>query len=578
MSPDPASPEKAVSTSPSPWPLRGVFALAFALFACGIWWGLPGRWGWAGDELHPSSWPLALSPKTPDGWHARYPPLHFAVLQGISFPLRFLMAHGVVPVSPDMAVVWLIYLGRLVSLAAALGIVWLVYRVGCEVYDRRSALFAALVTVCIMPLVYYAKTGNLDAPYVFWFVLSLLFYVRILKQHRLRDYLLFAAAAAAAVCTKDQAYGLYTLAPLPILISLYRREYRERGPVAGIARALVDRRLLLAGVTAAVLFALFQNLPWNPQRFAIHIRLLRGPMSENYQDYEDTAAGHQQLLSLFLKQVVFVLDPLLAAVCVAGLGVTLGRVLKRRIGERFDEETRLLGALFFLVVSYYVTFLNLILFSYDRYLLPVAIILAFFGGQTLGLVTRPEAFAPVWRRAVTVGVAAVFIYAVLYAASVDARMLADSRYYVEDWVREHAPRPVSVAAVGRRKHIPRFPWIPWERVVRTKGQILVRQRPQFLTVTVSDLRHPEEIEIYRQLSSGDLGYRLVLIRQSRALLDLPSKEELGSSQRFINPQVALFQRIDSVDPGEDEDGAGGGVPSGGPPVAHSAARRSVATQ
>jgi hypothetical protein len=545
--------------SPSPWPLRGLLILALGLFGCGIWWGLPGRWGWAGDELFPTTWGEAISFRPPAHqhlWHLRYPPLHFAVLQGISFPLRWLMSHGVVNAG-GAEIVWLIYLGRLVSLALALGTLVLIYRIGCEVYDRRSALFAVLVLICCVPMVYYAKMGNLDVPYVFWFVLSLLFYVRIFKEHRLRDYVLFAAAAAAAVCTKDQAYGLYTLAPLPILVSLYRRDYRsaDRGPVAGIARALVDRRLLLAALTAAVLFGVFEEVFFNPQRFLIHVKLLRGPMSENY---DDTAAGHEALLSLFLRQTVFILDPLLAAVCAAGVAVTGWRAVTRRA----TSEDVLLGCLFFLVVSYYLTFLNLILFSYDRYLLPVAVILAFFGGRFLGLLTRPEARWPRLRQAAIVAIVAGFAYALLYAASVDTRLLADSRYGVEEWVRQNAPRPVSVAALGRKKHIPRFPWIPWEKVLRSKGRLLQQERPQFLAVNVTDLRHPEEIRTYQQLATGELGYRLVLLERGRPLFNLLPIDDVGSSQRFINPDMALFQRVDSG-------GRPGGVPSGGLPVAHS---------
>jgi hypothetical protein len=539
--------------------LPGLLLLALALFTCGIWWGLPGRWGWAGDELHPTSWPQAISTDAPtvrSAWHLRYPPLHFAVLQGVSWPLRWLIDRGTLLIDDDTAMSWLIYLGRFVSLAMAMGTVVLVYRVGCEVYDRRSALFAVLTTICTVPMVYYSKMGNLDAPYVFWFTLSLLFYVRILKQHRLRDYVLFAAAAAAAVCTKDQAYGLYTLAPLPILISLYHDSYRDRGPVRGIARALVDRRLLLAAVTAAVGFAVFQELVLNPQRFAVHVQLLVGPMSKNYEDYSDTPVGHLALLSLVLRQVAFVLDPLLAAVCALGIGITGWRLATRRAGA----EDWLLGGLFVLVLSYYVTFLNLILFSYDRYLLPVAVVLAFFGGRALGLITRPEAG---WLRVRQAAVAAGFAYALLYAASVDTRLLADSRYYVEDWVEAHAPKPVSVAAVGRKKHIPRFHWIPWEKVVHTQGGIIQRQRPQFLTVNVTDLRRPEEIDIYQQLATGELGYRLVLLYQGRPLFDLLTADgDVGSSQRFINPEVALFQRV-------DDDRPPGGVPSDPPPVADS---------
>ena len=67
-----------------------------------------------------------------------------------------------------------------------------------------------------------AKTANTDVPYLFWFALSMVFYLRVLDGLRTRDFAIFAALAALSVCTKDQAYGLYLLMPLPIVMQLWR--------------------------------------------------------------------------------------------------------------------------------------------------------------------------------------------------------------------------------------------------------------------------------------------------------------------------------------------------------------------
>lgn len=531
--------------------LAALLGVAFPLFAVGIWWGMPHWFGWAGDEMHPHSWPQALSFKAYSGWHTRYPPLHFAVLQGLSWPLR--LGLDAADAGPVQRIVWLIYFARGVSLLLALATVALVYRIGREVYDRRSSLFAAAVLVCVAPYVYYAKMGNLDVPYIFWFALSLLFYVRILKHHRLRDYVLFALMAAATVCTKDQAYGLYTLAPLPILWSLARREHGDRGMLRGLGRALIDRRFLAAAGAAAVGFAVFQML-WNWKRFALHVKLLLGPMSDNYQDYENTPEGHEALLTLFLRQIAFCMNPALALVAMAGVAWTVWRLFKKKGGA----EPFLIVCLVFLVVSYYATFLSLILFSYDRYILPIALLLAFPAGRLLGALTARSGELGgrlvALRRA---AVAAVFGYSLLYAASVDARLLADSRYAVEAYVREHAPSPEaarSAVGVGRRKHIPRFRWMPWDRVLRGQGRILKQQRPAYVAFNLTDMRRPSEIELYERMLRGELGYRLVLLHRGKPRFDLVGAGALGtSSQRFINPEIALFEigdfeRMDSAAP------------------------------
>jgi hypothetical protein len=522
--------------------LAALFLVALPLFATGIWWGMPHWIGWSGDEMHPHSWPQAISFKDYNGWHTRYPPLHFAVLQGLSAPLRLAFAAAGVP--EVQRIVWLIGFARGVSLLLALATVGLVYRIGGEIYDRRSALFAAAILVCVAPYVYYAKMGNLDVPYIFWFTLSLLYYVRILKHHRLRDYVLFALMAAATVCTKDQAYGLYGLAPLPILWSLARSRARSqdgaRGILSGLGRALIDRRFLAAAGAAVAGFAVFQML-WNWHRFALHIRLLLGPMSDNYQDYENTPEGHEALLTLFLRQIVFCMNPALALVSTAGVVWAVWRLVKRKGGE----EPFLIACLVFLIISYYVTFLSLILFSYDRYILPIALLLAFPGGRLLGALAGPAGRFVALRR---VAVAALFGYSFLYAASVDARLLADSRYDVEAYVREHAGNFKSAVAVGRRKHIPRFRWIPWEKVLRTRGKVLVREHPRYVAFNLTDMRRPSEIQLYQRMLRGELGYGLVLLRRGKPCFDLVGVKAMGtSSQRFINPEIALFERLERMD-------------------------------
>lgn len=537
----PDAPRCERALSPLPLALLALLAVAAALFAVGIDWGMPHWYGWTADELHPTSWGEALSPRTYDGWHTRYPPLHFAVLQGLSWPLRLGLDAAEMP--RLQRIVWLTYFARIVSLLLSLATVVLVYRIGREVHGHWTGLFAAAILVCVAPYVYYAKMGNLDAPYIFWFAFSLLFYVRILKHHRARDYALFALMAAAAVCTKDQAYGLYGLAPLPILWSLARREHPGRSLLAGIGRSLIDRRFLLAAAAATAGFLILQMIPWNLVRFTRHVQLLVGPMSDNYQAYQNTPEGHGQLLALFLRQIAFCLNPALAAIATAGTAWTLWRGFRRPGGD----EPFLIGSLVFLVVSYYVTFLSQILFSFDRYILPIALLLAFPAARLLAELTAPGGrFVPLRR----IVVAGLFAYSFLYAASVDARMLVDSRYGVEAYVRQHAGRPGSAAAIGRRKHVPRFRFVDWEKALRRDGRWferwLQRERPEYLAINVSDLRREEEIRLYQRLARGEMGYRLVRLQRGEPLFDLLDLQGSGTSQRFINPEIALFERVDET--------------------------------
>src|SRR4029079_236272 len=86
----------------------------------------------------------------------------------------------------------LFFIGRFVSLAFATGTIVVVYLCGRELYGPRGAVFAALTVTLMAPYVYYGQLANLDVPYLFWFAISLLAYIRILERHARSDYLLFA--------------------------------------------------------------------------------------------------------------------------------------------------------------------------------------------------------------------------------------------------------------------------------------------------------------------------------------------------------------------------------------------------
>ena len=520
-----------------------LMAYAFVLFACGLWWGLPfgaaaaappnNSFTWTGDELHPSTWGQATNPRALNAWHTRYPPMHFALLQAGSWPLRAAVKHGLIHLDRPGLLLALILYSRLVSLAMAMATLWMFYRLAREVLDEIGSLWSVFVLASVMPYVYYAKMANLEAPYLMWFTLSLWMFVRILSRHQLRDYLLFGAAAAAAVCTKDQAYGLYGLAPIPMVYSLWKREYG--GKARDLWRAVLDRRLLLTALVAGLGFVVFQDLIFNPHRFTVHLRLLRGPMSENYQDYAGTPLGQWQLFSNIAGLLTSALNPALLATCLVGLVWTFLRLREAEVWK----SVRYLCSTSIFLVSYYVTFLVLILFCYDRYVLPMTIVLALYGGAALAALVRPWGRWQTARRALAWGIAA---YSMLYALSVDFRLLADTRYEVERWVAEHAREPGSVIAVGRHHHIARFRWVRWERVLAGNAEFLRREQPEIVTVNLTDIRHPEESDFVSRMGDGSLGYRLALQTRGKPLLDLILEND-NSSQRFINPEMAIFERV-----------------------------------
>ena len=70
-------------------------------------------------------------------------------------------------------------------------------------------------------------------------------------------------------------------------------------------------------------------------------------------------------------------------------------------------------------VSYISGFINVILYNYDRFVLPMCFVLAIFGGLTLDRVLSQTVR---WRRLGSGVVAAAFAYTLLYAGTVDVLM------------------------------------------------------------------------------------------------------------------------------------------------------------
>jgi hypothetical protein len=412
---------------------------------------------------------------------------------------------------------------------------------GTHAFGRRAGIFAAAIVALTTPFVYYSKTANVDVPYLFWFVVSLVFYLRLSDKQRLSDFVLFAASATFAVCTKDQAAALYLLAPLIIVHHMWTAN-RQAALTHPFRRALFDRRLAAAAFTAAVIFALCQNLLFNFGGFLGHLGLIFGPASTGYRVFESTLTGRWRLFELTLYLLRVSLGwPLLA---VSGIGLLVAAA-----------EPRLRRMALWLVVpvvSYYFGFINRILFNYDRFMLPICLVLALFGGLALDVLLSSRARGRFWRM---VAVTGIFVYALLYAGTVDVLMIEDSRYAVETWMRTHVDPRDAVGVNELPELLPRLDG--FTTVTAATIAELQRGRPRYVVINADYARTlPSETESGRLIAGlhdGTLGYDLVLALRSSppwpwlpaAHPDLvgPRQETLVFSVlRDINPTIEVFRR------------------------------------
>jgi hypothetical protein len=64
-----------------------------------------------------------------------------------------------------------------------------------------------------------------------------------------------------------------------------------------------------------------------------------------------------------------------------------------------------------------------------------------------------------------------------------------------------------------------------------------------VVINLTDLRHASEQEMTTRLASGEMGYRLALRYTGTPWLDLGPPPNENSSQRFINPEMAVYERV-----------------------------------
>jgi dolichyl-phosphate-mannose-protein mannosyltransferase len=506
-------------------------ALCAAIHAWPLDWGLPSEHGWAPDELTPAAVLEGLGQRFANGWHAKYPPFHHAVLAAAYAPW--------LSRAPDARRHHLLFrAGRVVSVLMAAGVVVLVYLCGRELFDHLPALFAALVAGLSAPFSYYAKLANLEAPYLFWFSAALLAYLRLLQGHRLRHYVAFAACAAAAIATKDQAYGLFVFTA-PFMIWALHRHRRSTGAPRSVWATLGDGRLLAAALTAAFGLMVLDNIWLNPGGFAAHVDLIMGSASRDFRMFERSPAGLAALAAASVRALVFTLGWPAAGAAATGLVLALAR----------RRENRLLLAALVPALSYWLGFVAVVLYLYDRFVLPIAVVLALFAGKALStaLARRGSAVLPI------TAAAAVLAASGLRALSVDVLLARDSRYAVEDWLRRHAPPPAVVALVGPLEYLPRVDGLRWRRL----GPSLDRLRgvdPDVVVVNADFARRAadggSDAELYHALAGGQAGYRLALAQPASSTLPFldvaafrsEDPARVHSNLDKVGPEILVYAR------------------------------------
>jgi hypothetical protein len=512
-----------------------VLGLSLSLSAYPLWWGLPETW--ALDEVGVVDGRLLAHILTP-GWFDKYPPLHMYVLAVANAPFIVAIALQLFDLGSPVVFAAMMAVGRFVTVGMAVGTTATIYLCARRATSPRASVLSALIWSTVLTVAYYGKTSNLDIPYTFWFALSLLAYLQVFDKGAPRDYLLFATCAALAVCTKDQAYGLLAL-PAPHL-ALHRARSLG-GPLGGLLRLARDRTILAALACGAAIFAVANNLFLNWSGFIGHIDTITGGASETYRMTESASiVGQIWLFGRAIDQIVWSMSWPGALLAAAGMVLACAQV----------GPTRRHLLLFLVpVASYYLTFIAVVGYHYDRFFIPVCLSLAVYAGYALDRLWPAGSGA--WR---TLASAAALVYMGLRAASLNLLMAADGRYQVEAWMRANVPVSAVVARFEFRELLPRISDFPQLAIVDPLNHLLPA-RPDVIVVSENFPRRfastAPEVAWYGALVSGKLGYRVVLRHRAHVPLAIVASERHFRERdpsftvlHKVNPEIVVLMRND----------------------------------
>lgn len=503
----------------------GIALLGLAAAAAHIAYGLPSYQSLSSDELPPLGTLLA-SQSDFRGWNLRWPPLHLytiaMVLQPFAWAERWLgLSMSDVAVHATMTLVV-----RALSVAMLYVTLLLTFDAARRLFDRAAG-YAAVALLASMPIVtYFGGLANLEVPQLCWSTFAFWSWLTFARLRTEASALVFGAAIGLSLACKDQLYGFYVAAPLAVLYIVGRE--RPRGGGFGLLAALRDRRTIMVGLAAIAGFAVGHQLPMEWRRFAAHVNAMVGVSSEPFRVFDHSLAGHWNLLTTTVTSFVW------AAGVPAACASAAGAIYLVRAGR-----PRLLGALLLPLVTYYVTFLVVILYVYDRFLIAFLPVAAIVGGAGLSALLRST-----WPRALRMAVPALlFGAAALNAIGINVVFQRDPRHEAGQWLAAHAACGSTIGVTYDVSYVP--PLVCYEvwSLLPSQTENLTRL-PDYFVLNEAFARRfletPSGSKFLARLASGELGYHRVFRAEARP----PRWAPLYWEARFHNAQEDVETVLD----------------------------------
>jgi hypothetical protein len=407
-------------------------------------------------------------------------------------------------------------IARIVSLFMALGIVAASFKICEEIFNSRAATWSAILIIFFAPLAYYAKSANLDVPHLFWTFLGVLQYIRVLKFHRLRNYVFLGIFVALATATKDQAFGFFIFAPIAIIIS---KTFHANDGTINIRTAfesLISKEVLTAFIVCLFTFSLANNLlfgGWNG-----FIRHVKFPLEWFSQAHAQNPEAHTMVNHLIILKRTYQL--LVESFGYGSFIVCLGGIILAICKKHWMSIS-----IFILPIGFYIS----IIFVFEgvtlRHLIGTAIIFFILGGSFIEYILAKKTPIRI--------IAAIFLmfslsWQIALTANLNLILLKDSRYEAERFIRENIPAGTVIESHILEKFLPRISkdysisvkgWNDKNELVpeELKENALSERNPDYIIVLKElGISGDPETEsnhdvknFYKSLFDGMLGYRVL---------------------------------------------------------------------
>jgi hypothetical protein len=170
-----------------------------------------------------------------------------------------------------------------------------------------------------------------------------------------------------------------------------------------------------------------------------HFEWITGQASQPFRMFPRTLAGSVELAATTLWLLGLAVGPIISMAAIVGIGLSAS--------ARQRQADLLLTAM---PLGYLVTFIGIVGYVYDRFLLAVVPFVVLLAVRGLDWALQQIPREPL-RRAALAAVVSVLLYP---AVAMNARLAGDSRFGVEAWMQQHLTNDPSVVAVGSPLYLP----------------------------------------------------------------------------------------------------------------------------